>query len=133
MTACYKLVIVLNYPHSYFLSIFFFYSQYQDHRSQNKSIWTRVTRLQRHLIHHSNVRLHACNNIILHWTIFAAMQLSYFKYSPGQVCFLQALLSCENPLQLLPNMHLLSRVSAPCPHVTEQVQLDQDDQATKTD
>ena len=50
-------------------------------------------------------------------------------YSLGQVCLLQVLLSSEFPLQVLPNMHLLLRVSTPRPHITEQVHLDQDDQA----
>ena len=52
-------------------------------------------------------------------------------YSQGQVCFKLVRLSSEFPLQLLPNRHLLTRVSVPCPQVTEQVQLDQDDQAIK--
>ena len=51
-------------------------------------------------------------------------------YSPGQLFFLQFLLSTEFPPQLLPNTHLLRRISVPVPHVTEQVHLDQDDQAT---
>ena len=51
-------------------------------------------------------------------------------FSPGQVCFLQVLLSSEFPLHVLPNWHLLLRVSIPRPHVTEQVHLDQGDQAT---
>ena len=52
-------------------------------------------------------------------------------YSLGQGCLLQVLLSSEFPPQVLPNRHFLLRVSEPVPHVTEQVQLDQDDQATK--
>ena len=51
-------------------------------------------------------------------------------YSLGQVCLLQVLLSSEFPLQVLPNMHLLLRVSTPLPHVTEQVHDPHDDQAT---
>ena len=42
-------------------------------------------------------------------------------YLPVQVFLLQVLLSSEFPTQLLPNMHLLRRVSVPWPHVTEQV------------
>ena len=51
-------------------------------------------------------------------------------FSPGQVCLLQVLLSCEFPLHVLPNWHFLLRVSIPRPQVTEQVHLDQGDQAT---
>ena len=54
-------------------------------------------------------------------------------YSQGQVCFKQVRLSSRLPLQLFPNRHLLWRDSVPGPHVTEQVHLDQDDQATKND
>ena len=50
-------------------------------------------------------------------------------FSPGHVCLLQVLLSSEFPLQVLPNMHLLLRVSIPWSHVTEQVHLVHDDQA----
>ena len=51
-------------------------------------------------------------------------------YSQGQFCLLQVLLSSEFPPQLIPNWHFLLRVSAPRPHVTEQVHLNQGDQAT---
>ena len=51
-------------------------------------------------------------------------------FSPGHVCLLQVLLSSEFPLQVLPNWHLLLRISTPRSHVTEQVHLDQGDQAT---
>ena len=53
----------------------------------------------------------------------------YRIYLPGHVCLLQVLLSSEFPSQLLPNMHLLRRVSVPRPHVTEQVHDPHDDQA----
>ena len=54
-----------------------------------------------------------------------------YSYLPGQVSLLQNLLSSVFPRQFLPDMHVRWRVSVPCPHVTEQVQTDQDDQATK--
>ena len=55
----------------------------------------------------------------------------HLSISPGQVCLLQALLSSEFPLQSLPDMHLLLRVSVPRPHVTEHDQGPQVDHTTK--
>ena len=55
----------------------------------------------------------------------------HLSISPGQVCLLQALLSSEVPVQSLPDMHLLLRVSVPRPHVTEHDQGPQVDHTTK--
>ena len=52
-------------------------------------------------------------------------------HQPGQVCLLQVLLSSDFPSHLLPDMHLLWRVSVPRPQVTEQVHDPHDDQANK--
>ena len=51
-------------------------------------------------------------------------------YLLGHPPLLHSLLSNEFPLQLLPNLHVLNRLSVPEPQVTEQLQLVHEDQTT---
>ena len=49
--ACYRIVSVLSFLHSYFLYSFSFWSQFQSHRLRNRSMIPRKTKLQRNSNH----------------------------------------------------------------------------------